>query len=228
MAQVVAPSLERLIRDARILLGQPKAENSRYTDAELTGYANDAVQQIFLTVNEISEGQFDKSTNLSIVNAVETVALPSDCFAIKALYKVQNTVNRRLEYRQNTLMDYDNSATNSGSTTYEPYYYLRGNSLVLRPIPGFSETNGLVIEYTAYPSVLVYGGDTMDNGISPLFKELIVMYTVAKAKLKDNINGGGQGYNQAAAHRDDLFRQFRHQLSERSKGPQYVSPFEPV
>jgi hypothetical protein len=74
----------------------------------------------------------------------------------------------------------------------------------------------------------VYGGDTMDIGISPLFKELIVMYTVAKAKLKDNINGGGQGYNQAASHRDDLFRQFRHQLMERSKGPQYVTPFEPI
>lgn len=228
MAQVVAPALERLIRDARILLGQPKAENSRYTDAELTGYANDAVQQIFLTVNEAGEGQFDKSTTLNIVNATETVALPTDCFAVKALYKVQNQINRRLEYRQNTLMDYDNSSTNSGSTTYEPYYYFRGNNIVLRPIPGFSETNSLVIEYTAYPNVLVFGGDIMDSGISPLFKELIVMYTVAKAKLKDDINGGGQGYALAASHRDDLFRQFRHQLMERSKGPQYVTTFEPV
>lgn len=228
MAQVIAPTLERLIREARILLNQPKAENSRFTDAELTSYANDALQQIFLTVNEISEGQFDKSTTLSITNAVETVALPVDCFAVKAIFKLQGTVWRRLEYRQNILMDYDVNATNSGSTTYEPYYYFRGNNLVLRPVPGFSETNSLTIEYTGYPDVLVYGGDVMTAGISPLFKELIVMYIVAKAKLKDDINGGGQGYALASSHRDDLFRQFKHQLSERSKAPQYITPFEPI
>lgn len=220
--------MERLIREARILLNQPKAENSRFSDAELTSYANDALQQIFLTINEASEGQFDKSTTLDITNAVETVALPVDCFAVKALYKLQGTIWRRLEYRQNIMMDFDVSATNSGSTTYEPYYYFRGNSLVLRPVPGFSEPASLTLEYTAYPNVLVFGADTLDAGMSPLFKELIVMYIVAKAKLKDDINGGGQGYQLAAAHRDDLFRQFKHQLMERSKAPNYVTPFEPI
>lgn len=228
MAALVAPTLERLIRDARVLLRQPKAENSRYTDSELTSYANDALQQIFLTVNEVGEGQFDKVANLDITNAVETVALPSDCFAIKALYKLQNTIWRRLEYRQNILEDFDASATNSGSTTYEPYYYLRGNSLVLRPPPGFSETASLKIEYTAYPSVMAMGADAMSDGLSPIFKELIVMYIVAKAKLADDLNGGGQGYALAASHRDDLFRQFRHQIMERSKAPQYISSFDPI
>ena len=226
MAAVVAPTLEKLIREVRILLSQPKAENSRYTDAELTGYANDAIQQIFHAVNVIGEGQFDKSTTLIIVSGTETVALPVDCFAIKALYKVQNTVNKRLEYKQSVLEDYDNSGTNSGST-YEPFYFLRANNIVLRPIPGASETAGLVIEYTSYPDVLVYGGDIMTSGISPMFKELIVMYTVSKAKLKDAISGGGSGLEIANSHRDDLFRAFKHQLSERSKAPQYTTPFEP-
>lgn len=233
MAQVIAPNLERLIKDARILLNQPKAENSRFSDAELTGYANDAVQQIFLTVNEAGEGQFDKTAGLSIVSGVETVALPVDCFAVKALFKAQNTIMRRLEYRQNIMMDYDASATNSGSTTYEPYYYFRGNSLVLRPIPGFSETGngtttGLVMEYTAYPQTLVFGGDTMDAGISPLFKELIVSYIVSKAKFRDDLSGNGQGYALANSRMVDLFRQFKHQLMERSKAPSYITVFEPI
>lgn len=228
MSAVVAPSLERIIRDARLLLRQQKAENSRFTDSELTGYANDAIQQIFLTVNEASEGQFDKTTTLSIVSGVETVALPADCFAIKVLYKVQGTVNRRLEYRQNILQDYDNNATNSGSTTYEPYYYLRANNLVLRPIPGFSETASLVLEYTGYPDVLVYGGDIMTSGISPLFKELIVSYVVAKAKLADDLSGGGSGYELANSRMVDLFHQFKHQLMERSKAPQYIQSWEPM
>ncbi len=227
MAAVVAPLLEKLIQDARVLLNQPKAENSRYSPAAMTGWANDAIQQIFLTVNEAGEGQFDKTANLNVVSGTETVALPTDCFAIKALYKVQGTVNRRLEYRQNVTQDYDNTSSNTGGATYEPYYYLRANNLVLRPIPGFSETNSLVIEYTAYPSVLVYGGDTLDAGISPLFKELVVMYIVAKAKLQDDLSGGGSSRVPAQEHMADLYRNFKHQLIERSKAPQYITPFSP-
>lgn len=225
---LVAPTLTRLIQDARILLSQPKAENSRFSDAELSGYANDALQQIFLTVNEYGEGQFDKTTTLGVVNGTETVALPADCFAIKVLYIDQNGVKRRLEYKQNILADYDSGNTNTGSTTYEPYYYLRGNNIVLRPIPGFTSTTALTIEYTAYPTVLVYGADTLDAGISPLFKELIVMYTVSKAKLKDDLSGQGSGYALASSHRDDLFKMFKHQISERSKAPTYITPFEPI
>ncbi len=232
---LVAPKLERLIRDARQLLNQPKAENSRFSDAELTSYANDAIQQIFHTVNEAGEGQFDQSTSavgnvsypgLNVTSGVETVPLPTDCFSIKGVWLTQGTVKRRLEYRQNILDDY--TSTTAGQSSFEPYYYLRGNSLVLRPIPGYTSTdNPLTIEYTAYPSVLVYGGDSMDNGISPLFKELVVMYIVAKAKLKDDLSGSGQGYALACSHRDDLFRQFKHQLSERSKAPQFITSFEP-
>lgn len=183
---------------------------------------------MFLTVNEISEGQFDKKTSLDITNTVETVPLPTDCFAIRALYKVQGSINRRLEYRQNILEDYGNDSSTNGAANYEPYYYLRGNSLVLRPIPGFTEVGGLVIEYTAFPNVLVYGGDTLDAGISPLFKELVVMYVVAKAKLKDDLSSGGSSRLPAESHLSDLYTNFKHQLSERSKAPQYITAYEPV
>lgn len=228
MATIVTPTLESLVRDSRILLNQPKAENSRFSDAELTKYANQAVKQIFGIVNKMSEGQFDKTTTLNIASGVETVALPSDCFAIKAVYKVQGTVNRRLEYKNSIMLDYDNNSQNSGSTTYEPYYYLRVNNLVLRPIPGFSETAGLILEYTSYPSILQFGGDSVDSGVSPLFEELITTYIVYKCKLKDDLAGGGNSRQAAVEHMSDLYSNFKDQLSERSKAPQYISPFEPV
>lgn len=193
----------------------------------MTGYANDAIQQIFHVINESGEGQFDKIDSLDLVSGVETVALPADCFSIKALFKVQGTVNKRLEYRQNVTEDYDNTNTSTGSTTYEPYYYFRGNQLVLRPSPGTNETDGLVIEYTAFPDVLVYGGDIMTNGISPMFKELIVSYIVAKAKFADDLSGGGGGYDMANSRMADLFHQFKHQVQERSKAPQYVTSYNP-
>lgn len=231
MAQVIAPNLEKIIQNVRRLLNQPRAENSRFSDADLTTWSNDAIQQIFLTVNEAGEGQFDTITSpgLDVTNGTETVALPVDCFAVKGVWWTQNTIKRRLEYRQNVMMDYDASGTNSGQTTYEPYYYFRGNSLVLRPIPGFTSTDHpLIIEYTKYPTMLVYGGDSLDAGISPLFRELIESYVVSKAKFRDDLSGQGQGYALANSRMVDLFHQFKHQVIERSKAPQFTTPFEPI
>lgn len=228
MAIIVTPTLEILVRTARVLLNQPKAENSRYTDAELIKYANDAVKQLFGVVNKIAEGQFDRVTMLDIQLNNELVPLPVDCFSIRALYKVQNQINRRLEYKPSVTMDYDNASQDTGTTTYEPYYYLRQNNIVLRPVPGFAEANSLVLEYTAYPSVLVNSADTLDSGISPLFEELITTYIVYKAKLKDDLAGGGNSRQPAKEHLSSLYDTFKDQLSERSKAPQYVSSFEPV
>lgn len=229
MAAVVVPTLERIIRDVRVRLNQPKAENSRWSDTELTEYINEALQQMFLTINETSEGQFDKVGNLDVTNAVDTVALPTDCFALRGVWFKQGTINRRLEYRQNITEDFANDSSTNGQANYEPYYYLRGNSLVLRPIPGFTSTNQpIYIEYTAYPNVLVYGGDTLDAGISPLFKQLLVAYAVTEAKRKDDLVTNGSSRTAAESHLADLWHNFKHQLMERSKAPQYVTPYEPI
>jgi hypothetical protein len=228
MAVVAIPSLERIIRDVRIRLNQPKAENSRWSDTELTEYINEAIQQMFLVVNEICEGQFDAATTLNTTSGTETVALPTDCFAVKVLYYKQGTLNRRLEYRQDVTSDYQNTTSTSGEANYEPYYFIRGTNLVLRPIPGFTSTSGpLVLEYTRYPDVLVYGGDLMTSGISPLFKQVVVAYAVTEAKRKDDLVTGGNSRTAAESHLSDLWTNFRHQVSERSKAPQYIRPYAP-
>lgn len=214
----------------RIRLNQPKAENSRYSDTELADYINEGLQQMFLTINEYSEGQFDKITSpgLDVTSGIETVALPVDCFAIKAAYMVQGTINRRLVYKQSVLDDYSNTSSTNGQANYEPYYFIRGNNLVLRPIPGFTSTNGpIILEYTAFPNVLVYGSDNLDNGISPLFKQILVAYAVTEAKRKDDMVSNGNTRTAAESHLADLWHNFKHQISERSKAPQYITPFEP-
>lgn len=209
----------------RIRLNQPRAENSRFSDPELTDYLNEAVQQLFLTVQEIGEGQFDTSTTLNTTANTETVALPTDAFAVKALWFVQGTLRRRLVYNPSVLNDVDTVAASSG--TYEPSYYLRGNNIVLRPKPNFTSTDGpLVIEYTKYPTVLVLGSDTLDSGVSPLFKQLLVAYAVTEAKRKDDLVNNGNTRSAAESHLADLWTNFKHQMLERSKAPQFVTPFE--
>ncbi len=227
MPTLTSPTQERLIREVRTILKQPRAENSRWSDMELGQYLNDAISQYFLIINEVAEGQFDKKTTLNLVSGTETVALPSDFFSLKALYKHQNNQDVILNY-DNQILDSRSTANDStGSDSYQPSYYFRAQNLVLNPIPGFSETGGLVIEYTAFPDTILFGTDSLTAGIAPVFKELVVMYSVFKAKMADDLHSGTQTAAPAQAHLGVLYENFRTQVSERSKYPLFVKAFNP-
>lgn len=227
MATLTSVTAERLLREVRLTLKQPKAENSRWGDEELLNYCNDGIALYFTDINEAAEGQFDVSTTLDITSGSETIALPSDCFAVKALFrKLSNGESVPLTYRQNFTDSYD-TTTATSSAGYVPYYYFRGNNIVLRPSPGFTELQGLTLEYTQIPSYMIYGGDSMTSGISPMFKELVVMYAVFKAKLADDLVNGSQTSAFAGQHLANLYAKFKAAIHERSKYPQFISPFIP-
>lgn len=226
MATLTEPTLKRILTEVRIFLNQRDPNNSFWADDELTSYVNDAIKQYFLIINENAEGQYDVSTTLDIVANQETVALPADCFEVRALYKVKTNYNEILRYVNNVTQSYE-TGVGTESTDYSPYYYFRGDSLVLRPIPGFSETGGLLLEYTAFPETLINGQDTMNSGISPLFKELVVNYCIYKAKLKESSVIGGDTYAPIQQHLADLVKAFKIAISSRSKYPQFVVPFDP-
>lgn len=178
-------------------------------------------------LNEQAEGQFDISSDLNLVQGQEEITLPSDFFTIKALYrKNDDNTFTILQYRNNVVSSYDGN-TNTGSTAYYPYYYFRGNKIVLRPIPGFSQTAGLKIEYTAFPETLLTGDDILTSGIAPVFKELVVMYGVYKAKMKDDLVNNSNTSEKAAAHLANLYNNFKHQVAERAKYPLSVTPYNP-
>lgn len=226
MATLSAPNLESLIREVRIFLGQRKEANSRWKDDELALYLNDGIRQYFLELQKVAEGQFDTTTTLNIVSGVETITLPSDCFTVKTLYRVENGTNYILPYKNNFNESYDTSGV-AGSNPYRPYYYFRGNYLVLRPAPAFSETGGLLLEYTQFPDDMITGNTTMPIGISPIFKELVVKYAVYQAKIQESSVMGTNTYSAIEAHLADLYNNFKHAISERSKYPQTIKPYNP-
>jgi hypothetical protein len=174
----------------------------------------------------MAEGQFDSRTTLDLVSGVETIALPADCFEVRALYRVQTQGNQILAYRNNITSGYDTTQS-SGSDLYNPYYFFRGNSLVLRPIPGFSQTGGLVLEYTHFPETLITGLDSLTSGLSPVFKELVVAYCCYKAKLKESSVMGAATYTAIESHLANLYKVFKETVSNRSKYPQYIVSFTP-
>lgn len=225
MATLSSPTLERLIKEVRIFLNQPQKTNSFWTDEELTLYLNDGVRMYFLEVNERSEGQFDVKTTLDLVQGQETVDLPTDCFEVKALYASWNSQLRMLAYKNNLTNSLAKQPA-GGPDYFEPFYYFRGNSLVLSPTPDFSLTGGLVLEYTAFPEQMIWGGDVMTSKISPVFKELIVMYAVYKAKVKESLVTGTNTAALAQAHLGDLFKAFKEDIGSRSKYPQQTVPYK--
>lgn len=226
MAILQSPTAAGLLQETRDFLNQPEASNSFWSDVEILRYLNDGVRRYFSEVVQNAEGQFTTFTTLDIVSGQDSINLPSDFFEIKALYKVVINGFVVLPYINAIQRSYYNNSGGTGNS-YTPYYEFRGNQLVVHPIPDYSETGGLRLEYIYFPTTLVNGGDTLTAQVSPIFKDLIVMYAVYKAKVKEGLVNGSDLAVGAKEHLADLYAQFKDVIKNRSKYPQYIEPFNP-
>lgn len=226
MGTLSNPLLSELLVNVRLLLNQPNASNSNWTDAELTVYLNEAIRINFAELTKINEGHFLTVTDLNVTANQETVPLPSDFFAIRALYKKSNEVYIILPYRNNMTEGYSTQG-GGGTDTYFPSYYIRGDNLVLRPVPNFTETASMRLEYIQFPSTLVTGTDALTDQITPVFKQVIEMYAVYKAKMKESLVTGVNTFAIAKDNLHDLESQFADVIALRSKNPTSVIPFNP-
>lgn len=226
MATLTSPTAQSLIANVRAFLGEQDENNSLWSNAEIVNFLNEGIRRYFGEVVQNSEGQFTKQTDLDIVSGTDTIALPADFFEVVRLYrKVGN------EY---IILPYDNafneSYTNDGPGNTSGFfsYYFRGNNLVLRNVPTFSETAGLRLEYIAFPETLVTGGDVMTSDVSPVFKDLIEMYAVYKAKLAESIRGNNVDMDsKIKAHVSEIYSQFKDVIKNRSAYPHYTQAFNP-
>jgi hypothetical protein len=221
-----APTLQEVIQAVRDLLNQPDPNNSFWNDEELTRYINEAVRIHMAELADIDEGHFFTTTPLNIVSGVETIALPSDCFTTKSVYRVLNQRNILMSYNNMINDSYATGNSNSGES-YLPEYYFRGNNLVLRQPPTFSETGGILIEYSQYPAQLLDSADLLSAQISVLFRQSIEMYGVYKAKLKESLANGIRVDEVAQENWSGLFKQFKDLSAKRSRKSTSVIPFDP-
>lgn len=226
MATLSTPTLQQLLVSTRTLLNQPKESNSFWKDVELAEYLNEAVRIYFLECVMVNEGYFTTQSDLNVVADTETVALPSDCFQVKNLYKKVTNGYALLPYRNNLTEGYSTQG-GSSNETYFPSYYFRGNSLVLHPVPNSAETSGLRLEYIQFPDQMVWGGDSLTAQVSPVFKQLLVIYAVYKAKLKESMVNGVNVFAIPQQHLGELYKTFKDTLSKRSKNPIYTVQFNP-
>lgn len=226
MATLTAPSLGKLLADVRSFLNSPNPANSFWSDQELSEYLNQAVQRYFVEISGGGEGQFVTRTTLNIVSGTNTIALPTDCFVVKAVRKIVADGAVALSHVPDQNFGYDSNGGSSASAFF-PLYTFRGNNLVLSPTPGFSETGGIELEYMQFPGTLVDASDTLSAQVPAIFKELIEMYAVYKAKLKESLSNGLALDQRIAGLVDSLYKQMQDALKSRSLQPTFIQPFNP-
>ena len=226
MATLASPTSDELLQNVRNMLNQPSSTNSFWSDEELLEYMNEGVRRFFQQIVTADEGQFVTTADLDLVAGTETVALPSDCFKVCTVYRLVSDGYVALPYRQSFNTGF--SSTNSASgDMYQPVYYLRGNSLVLRPLPAANETAGLRVEYVQFPDTMITGGDSMTAQLSPIFKDLVQSYAVWKAKIKESLVNGANTAELAKDNLNDLVSMFNEVLAKRSQYPTYIQAWNP-
>ncbi len=220
----------------RNILGQPNPTNSTWTDGELTEYLNEGIRMYFSEVVKNYEGYFTISTdpqsggtgNLSYIADTDLVALPVDCFQVKAVYIQRPQGWSILDYRNDVTHGYwTGQGSGTNPNTYQPFYFFQGNNLVLRPVPSSGALNALKVDYIQLPDQMVNGGDTLTNQVSPVFKQLIEMYAVYKAKLKQSMVSGTDLTALPKANLAEIYGTFKNAIMPRSAYPVFTDPFSP-
>lgn len=226
MGILVSPVIDDLIVNIRTALNAPNPQNSFWTDEEITDYCNKAVTRYFVEVCQSEEGLFAAQADLDIVSGQDVVPLPTDFFKLIGVLKLVTEGYEMLNYRNNLTQGYTTDDDNDPES-YRPYYYLRGNNLVLRDPPNFSQTAGLRIEYIQFPATMITGGDTMTAQVSPIFKDLIESYAVYRARIRESSVNGTNTYGPAKEVLSDLFIAFKEIIAQRALNPIYILPFNP-
>lgn len=227
MAALASPTLGKLIFNVRNFLGQPDPGNSSWTDSELKEYLNEAVRMYFAEIVKNSDGYFTTTTTLGVTANTETVALPSDCFEVKALYIQRSNGWELLEYRNDVTGGIVTGTGAGGGGTFSPSYSFLGNNLLLRPVPSFTQSGILRLDYVQFPDQMVNGGDTATAQVSPVFKQLLEMYAVYKAKLKQSMVSGTDLTALPKSNLAEIYATFKAAIGKRSQYPEFVIPFSP-
>jgi hypothetical protein len=226
MATLSQPTAQNLLTDTRMMLGQRDPRNSNWQDDELLSYLNEGARMYFAEAASANEGYFTTTTDLDIVANTEAINLPTDHFQTKNVWKKVTNGYIVLPYR-NSMQDSYSTQGGTSPDSYLPSYEYRGNTLVLRPTPNFNETAGIKLEYIQFPDQMIYGGDAMTAQISPVFKQLIVMYAVCKAKIRESLVTGANVAQVAEANLSAIYTQFKMSIEKRSKNPTFVRTFNP-
>ena len=137
-------------------------------------YLADAYKEV-MQAHPLAPWLEQRQTSLSCVASTRTVALPDDCFQVRAVY--------------NATSEFPLQQVHGGSTAHWTYgmtevgtpegYTFRGNALEIWPLPEAAST--LTLDYIGLPSTFPRGGTTAEPAFPQHFWPILVDGALAKA-----------------------------------------------
>lgn len=154
---------------------------TRWSDTEVTEYLNQAYRHYYnRLVNMAYDSILATPVLLDTVAATPTVALPTDFYKCKILYKVLSDRKQPCVHKENfqgTVL-----TTLAPSNFYVPTYSFQGMNLLLDPIPADSVTGALELHYWPVLTQMSSDSDTPVSGFSDQWQDLLPIYAAYQAK----------------------------------------------
>ncbi len=153
----------------------------RWSDVEVNNYINQAYRNYYNRLVNVSyQSLLATPVLLNTVASTATVALPSDFYKAKILYKILSDRKQPCIYKRN----YQGTIVTNlmPSNYYVPTYEFQGLNLILDPIPADSATGALELHYWPIMTVLSSDSDSPVDGFSEQWQDLLPIYAAWQAK----------------------------------------------
>lgn len=167
------------LREGARLYGNLRGAQSP-TDAQIDAFVNRAIRILWQRLTAKDAGFGGASTTLSTSAGVESVALPVDHLATRALYRPDGSDLLRVELT--TEPEYRDVWPGADEPSKPGVAWFTPTTLVLRPVPTSVESLRLV--YVVAPTKLVGDGDTIDVILA--LDEAIMEYAAGLGQSNSN------------------------------------------
>jgi hypothetical protein len=164
----MAKTLLQLQNDVYEILGKSSSTYGLLTPAKVTAMINDSMRHIMVQMLGMSASWDTKIAFLDITGGSNYVDFPVDCAVINYLKIKASTTSDYVAITYNENYDGVTSTQTSSVGNYAPIYHFVNGKIYLEPIPDLSLTGALMIEYVAFPTVLVSNTDTVTGDFGGL------------------------------------------------------------
>jgi len=166
-----------------------------FTSAQIKKSIGDAYKYYVMLMLKSGEGYFERTDNLDIVANVETVSLAALTPAFFKISQLERYVTNGTIPLVKSERRYKNNYTLGVGTgdSYLPNYKQRGTNIILEPLPKFSETDALKIDYIyipTFPTSVSADGFTFDADFPVLYEANVELRATIKClSIKDSMGG---------------------------------------
>lgn len=163
----------------------PDDSSTYFKDTSLIRFYNAEQKRLQNKLVQSFENYFVTSTLTSVVSDTEEYSIPSGTIKIVRIENVETTNNpiplTPISFNEKDTVSYDGRFVTNH--TYTPTYYaIKGNSLILRPIPSKNITNGLKIYFSKRVSDITSASSV--SVIPPEYHELLSIGVAVRGMQK--------------------------------------------